>query len=227
MKASNRLHPPQADYIEIIHGVSFKMIFVAGSPTDNIPSFHIGETPVTEELWYAVMGDYPKGHIKKGNKYPQIIHDIRYLLPEEHFGYVDNFFNSLNKQTKNRKYSLTNEGIWQYAAFNQQDKYAFSGSNNDKEVGWFWNGSSQESMPVKLKIPNQKGLYDMSGNVWECCFNYPENITLAKGRNMIVCGGSFFNNKQYGKLPSKDIYHFNNEYKDIGFRIMQKDKFLF
>jgi len=67
---------------------------------------------------------------------------------------------------------LLTEAEWEFAARggNKTRGYIYSGSNNLDEVGWYWNNAgtyAYECKPVGQKLPNELGIYDMSGNVWE------------------------------------------------------------
>jgi formylglycine-generating enzyme required for sulfatase activity len=85
----------------------------------------------------------------------------------------------LIKKLQYDSYKLPSEAIWEYAARggNQSEGYIYAGSNTLKEVGWYNKNSHNETKPVGLKLPNELGLYDMSGNVDEwCADNWSENL---------------------------------------------------
>jgi len=81
---------------------------------------------------------------------------------------------------------LPTEAEWEYAARGGQNSKStkYAGSNNIDDIAWYWDNSSvanssvpgntgkRGTMPVKLKAPNELGLYDMTGNVWECCADW-------------------------------------------------------
>ena len=73
-----------------------------------------------------------------------------------------------------RKYTLPTEAQWEYAARGGKGAttYTYSGSNSIGSVAWYRGNSGNSTHPVKGKTPNQLGLYDMSGNVWEWCLDY-------------------------------------------------------
>lgn len=157
-------------------GVTFKMIAVEGGTFqmgsedgffDNVKpvhqvtlsSFFIGETEVTQELWQAVMGSNPSRF--KGGK-----------LPVEQVSWNDcqTFITKLNQLT-GKTFRLPTEAEWEYAARggNKSKGYTYSGSNTAGDVAWCWENSDGTTHEVATKAPNELGIYDMTGNVWEWC----------------------------------------------------------
>lgn len=161
-----------------VNGVEFRMILVehgaftmgaplteASSLTNEKPQhkvtltkdYWIGETPVTQELWQAVMGKNPSIH-----KDPQ--------CPVEYVSWNDcqAFIEKLNQLTGS-EFRLPTEAEWEFAARggNLGKGYKFAGSDAPKEVAWYISNSGGSSCPVKGLKPNELGIYDMSGNVHE------------------------------------------------------------
>ena len=161
------------------NGVSFTMIPVEGGtftmgatsemtepwddekPTHQVTlsSYYIGETEVTQALWEAVMGSNPS-EFKGGD------------LPVEQVFWDDcqTFISKLNALT-GRRFRLPTEAEWEFAARggNQSRHTQYSGSSSIDDVAWYLNNSDQKTCPVKTKQPNELGIYDMTGNVWEWC----------------------------------------------------------
>lgn len=93
-------------------------------------------------------------------------------LPVETVSWDDcqEFIRKLNSMT-GQKFRLPTEAEWEYAARggNKSKGYIYSGSNNIDSVSWYDGNSGDETHPVATKSPNELGIYDMSGNVWEWC----------------------------------------------------------
>ena len=205
-----------ADKTYTVGGVTFGMIYVQGGtftmghkndkigPGEESTTLHnvtldsywIGQTEVTEGLWKAVMGRNPCLY-RKGDKCP-----VEYVSWDDCIAFI----NKLNDLT-GEIFRLPTEAEWEFAACggNQSHGYRYSGSNNIDDVGWYSLNSGkytkmQQKHPVAKKQPNELGIYDMSGNVWEWCHDWASEYTSSSqtnptgpssGEERILRGGGF------------------------------------
>ena len=196
-----------------VNGVSFEMVRVEGGtfrmgataeqgsdvyddekPAHQVTlsSYSIGKTEVTQALWQAVMGSNPSNF--KGSN-----------LPVEQVSWKDcqTFIRKLNALT-GKNFRLPTEAEWEFAArggINSRG-YKYSGSNTLRNVAWYDDNSSDKTHPVATKAPNELGIYDMSGNVFEWCNDYwSGSYTSAsqtnptdpdRGSNRVLRGGGWF-----------------------------------
>ncbi len=159
-----------------------------------LSSYLIGKHEVTQALWEEVMGSNPS-HNKQGGDYP---------VECASWDDCQEFIEKLNART-GMKFRLPTEAEWEYAARggNRSKGYKYAGSNNLNEAGWYDGNSGNHTHPVGEKKPNELGLYDMSGNVYEWCQDWGgvyinEAQTNPTGRQSgvlrVLRGGSRWNN---------------------------------
>ena len=111
-------------------------------------------------------------------------------------------------------YRLPTVEEWQYAARGGQE-FKYSGSDNLDEVAWYDDNSGDKTHPVAQKTPNGYGLYDMSGNVWEWCWD------SAFGKRRFNCGGGWYNSAYYCEVGSIGWGIAYCTFNDQGFRIVR------
>jgi formylglycine-generating enzyme required for sulfatase activity len=126
-------------------------------------SFNIGKTEVTQAQWKSIMGSNPSNF--KGDN-----------LPVENVSWddVQIFIGKLKAKT-GKTYRLPTEAEWEYAA----------GKIDETSLGdyaWYDVNSNKTTHPVGTKQPNQFGLYDMGGNVWEWCNDWYEADYYSKSQ---------------------------------------------
>ena len=192
-KSESKEEVTNGDFVETVNGVSFKMIKVEGgrftmfsmSQASCIPGkpqevvlddYYICDTVVTQELWKAVMG----------SNFP-LLSFVGDLLPVNNLTWEESyqFINKLSALT-NRNYHLPSEAQWEYAAIGGKKSLGFkhAGSDDLKKVGW---ANVNELKPVAQLMPNELGLYDMSGNCYEFCEdNLVDNPMLSGTKNPII-----------------------------------------
>ena len=187
-----------------VNGVSFTMIRVQTA------HFYLGRFPVTQRLWRAVMGTNEQCLCKRDN------------YPVEKVSWYDcqNFIQRLSLIT-GKSFRLPTEAEWEYAAKGgaHSKRFNYAGGNNSNEVAWHKGNSRENLHEVGLKRPNELGLYDMSGNVYEWCEDgyktRQDDEVSARG----VRGGNYLANKEYCRITSR--YAITPNYRDhgVGFRL--------
>ena len=228
----------QAQHTKIfkIKGVEFKMKAVKGGtftmgqlPGDTlaesdevrqqvtVKDFYIGETEVTQALWELIM---PKNRSKhKGADQP--VEYVTYDMCQE-------FIARLNQLT-HYKFRLPTEAEWEYAARGGQKSkgYLFAGSNQLDEVGVsLSNLQGGTHYPVAQFKPNELGLYDMSGNVWEWCEDWYRKTPQSKSSSNfhVIRGGAYDCSPRYCRSTNRFMYDQRRRRKAVGFRLALSDK---
>jgi formylglycine-generating enzyme required for sulfatase activity len=206
--------------------------------TGTLSDFYICPVEVTNKLWTAVMGERPEGQLNNGDSYP--VSNVNYYDIVKEGGFLDRLNTMCADQLPaGKRFALPSEAQWEYAARGGQRSmgYIYSGSNTLDEVAWYADNSDGTTQPVGLKQPNELGLYDMTGNVWEWTrdhFVYFDKLTLNQGRDYVcdddnsyrVTRGGSYGTKQTGL---ETAYHtwlgMHQSYPNRGLRIVLADDF--
>lgn len=176
----------------------------------SLSDYYIGETAVTQGLWKAVMGFNPS----------QFYGDDNLPVENMYFNDVQEFIERLNNDT-GRHFRLPTEAEWEYAALggNKSKGFMYSGSNTLDEVAWYYKNSKVKTHPVKMKKANELGIFDMSGNVWECCTDRDSN---AKDYSMVIRGGSFFSRAKHCTVLNRSFDNPLASHRYLGFRLVME-----
>jgi len=215
-----------ADKMVTIPGGTFTMGATIGDTIDNekpshlvtISTFRLSKYEVTQEEWEAVMGNNPSKF--KGNNCP--VGNVSWNDCQE-------FVKKLNQIT-GKNYRLPTEAEWEYAArggISNGCKYA--GSDNIDKVAWTLSNSDMTTHKVGQKQPNELGLYDMTGNVYEYCadewYCYSDSSQINPthpGNNnskRIIRGGSCDNSAENCRITSRRPVYPNDVYSGFGLRL--------
>lgn len=221
-----------------VSGVTFKMVEVKGGhfnmggtaeqdqdlvEDDEVPihvvtldDYFIGETEVTQALWQAIMGSNPSHFTGDLNR------------PVEHMMWIEcqTFVEKLSEKT-GIDFRLPTESEWEFAARggNYTHFYQYSGSNNPDEVAWY---TVDETKPVAQLKPNELGIYDMSGNVFEWCQDWFGNYDQFAqenpqgpddGENRVRRGGSYGGSKKGQRVSYRNYELPNITWPYIGLRL--------
>ena len=206
--------------------------------TGTLSDFYISPVEVTNKLWADVMGFIPEGQSNHGDAYP--VSNVNYYDIAGEDGFID----KLNAMCKGqlpegKRFALPTEAQWEYAARGGQKSmgYKYAGSNTLDEVAWYSGNAGQASHFVASRQPNELGLYDLSGNVWEYCNDWYADLAdipadqgtdyagPESGEKIVGCGGCY-DSEPYACTQSyhgREIQH-NGRNATLGFRIVLRKR---
>lgn len=207
----------------------------------NMPakSLKMLNTEVPQKLYTSIMGSNPSHFRGENNPVEMVswydaiyfcnklsekvgftpVYSVNGSTKTKSWGYKPHKGNSIRgevtQNTKANGFRLPTNEEWEYAAKGGQN-YTYSGSNNLDEVGWYDYNSGNRTHPVAQKKANGYGLYDMSGNVWEWCWDvYPDGSD-----NRYLRGGCYRFSDFTCEVSFWSHDHASNQYENLGFRIV-------
>lgn len=220
----------------LVNGIPIEMVFVKGGTfimgattelTDvfedekpahevTLDDFYIGKFEVTQEVWMSIMHTNPSRF--KGKH-----------LPVEGLSWNDcqRFIQLLNKES-GLVFTLPTESQWEYAARGGvlSKGYKYSGSDKIDEVAWHTGNSKNKTHNVGELKPNELGIYDMCGNIWEWCQDYykdylnnPEPFSVNDGFYRVLRGGCWTNYEKYCRVLCRNSQNQNYAKNIFGFRL--------
>ena len=201
-----------------------------------VPTFYIGQTEVTNRLWEAVMAE--QGIKEQGLTEGEIWEAADCPVVLRSWFECQEFIRRLDSIT-GVDFRLPSEAEWEYAARGgaKAKITRYAGSDKVDEVGWLYLNSGNRVHAVAQKKPNELGLYDMTGNVWEWCINnfYPyektgEVVTYSSTTAdtakvlKVMRGGSWDNAVSNSHLSVRRTEYPQYAFHDCGLRLVLSKK---
>lgn len=230
----------------IIPGLGIKLVYVApgnfmmgyddeakSKPIHKViirNAYWIGKYEVTQNEYQKIMGTNPS-HFNNGNNKP--VEQVSWNDAQEFCAKLTKKEKKAGRLPAGYEYRLPSEAEWEYAARggNKSKGYIYSGSGNINSVAWHTYNSDKQTHDVGQKMPNELGIYDMSGNVWEWCLddwysNYnsaPEDATYQINKKSISHanrGGSCRNNAKSTHVAHRNESATFRKVYNLGFRVV-------
>jgi len=218
--------------------------------------FYMGKYPITQAQWQAVMGDDHQAGFPGPDRPVENVSWIDIVTRNQEENGQPSFLHKINEILSAKRpalysthrFELPTEAQWEYAAKGgpryqleelrgkqANDLYtAYAGSDRLESCGWFDGNNDVETRAVGLKAPNELGLYDLTGNVWEWCRDNrvgdiykkrkdsitADPVELNHGGNRVLRGGSSWGNAGYCRAARRYSYHPANRHGGLGFRVV-------
>jgi len=224
--------------------------------TVTLSAFSIGKYEVTQALYESVMGynpSYFNGFTDSTNRpaeqvtwydaveFCNMLSEKERLQPvyvingrNPETGYPIKSATVMTDWSKNG-YRLPTEAQWEYAARGgngSPGNYIYSGSNDVNTVAWYEENSDGAPQVVGTKAPNSLGIYDMSGNVWEWCYDWygnysnemqidPPGASSSRYHSRVSRGGSWSRPAKYARYAIRVSDDPGLWFSNVGFRVVR------
>ena len=235
------------DQFKSVKDIHFKMVYCPSGRSISIesgreyrvkPGLWMAQTPVSQELWMAIMKENPS-YFKGSNRPVEQVtwfESVRFCNLLSQHEQLMCAYSLVNSSTPQRPtvylnleangYRLPFECEWEYCA-SAGDDLIYSGSNQSFEVGWEQRNSNDQTHPMADLKPNTWGLYDLSGNVWEFCNDaYQQNdvdpykYTPSNQVKRSMRGGSFLSSIHISNQGKYDPFR---RHASIGLRVVRRE----
>ena len=172
------------------------------------PAYKIGEE-TDPAKWSGIVGDSANG----------------YCGPSE----SNDTWNALTYDKEANGYRLPTEAEWEYIAREAgTSTTTYSGSDTIDDIAWYSSNSSSKTHEVKGKNANSLGIYDMSGNVWEWCYDWYGKVSstiadtgASSGSSRVICGGSWDYSASSCAVSYRDYSYPYHRVYFYGFRVVR------
>ena len=204
----------------------------------SVNSFYMSKHEITQELYYSVMGTNPSRMI--GEDLP--VESVTWIEATDFCNKLslidglnpcyDRVENVVRCRFSANGYRLPTEAEWEYAARGGKKSHGnrYAGASNPIPVCWYSDNSGLEIHPVGEKRPNELGLYDMSGNVWEWCWDAKSSYSSNNQTNptgpgaayqRVLRGGSFNDSPSQCRVSVRFSEGMTESASNFGFRVVR------